>query len=546
MGMEVNTKILNKKIGLEEDSDPINAADLKDAEALVQQVVGKRLVETCVVQVNEALLELLDQAQVKEQAQAKAQEQDRQFDSAEFSDESLTYVRPEEYEESRRQELEVLSQEIQRLLEHWQPQCGCGLSQDIQQLEKIYQKLLQDILSLHIHGEQAGIQADRINGLLLTMIDRLGKNKFPCLLHLLENYGDNKSADVLRASVLKAITGRFITPQQIGAARKQMDQEKQSACFSQAGQGKDAGGRGRDHEHGILYTRTRGNQVDTNRQYRERVWAAERSHAWLAAENKGVRSEKGFFRRQSQVYTISDIIRTERFISYITDHGNLYKNPAITANNEELLGFLLAASMVKVQVYSEYAGVSGKIAADVWNALERFFLRYIVRKMEAPSIYGTVTGKEGRPDRSMIQRIYYQVMELVQSAENPAKGLEKGLSYVCGLFLSKKDKSEAVRKRSASGFFSARPEEKDLIPQLKYGAAALDKDWKEFLKSIGQDNNALLQTMLTNCPWGILIEGTADQAARKKSGPMVAAALLAVAGLCVLAVAAVLLIRGGI
>lgn len=536
LDMEVNTKIPNQKMPAGNEADPVHGGvpDAEEIEALLRQVMGKRLMETALIEINDALMKLLEKQ--------KAEEPEQQSDSAKFSNESLASSRSEEYEASRQRQLEQLLEEILKFLENWQPQPGWALSQEIKQLGDIYQKLLQDVLKLYANQEQAGIQSDRINGLLLAIVDRLGDNKFPSLLFLLENYGDKGAADFLRASVFSKITGRNVSSQEVASARKQWvhGEEKKSSTF-QAAQGKIPASPAQ--EKGILYSRTKGNRIDTNRQYKEWVQAVERFRLQSGTEEKRVNRGNRFFYSQYQSYSASDIEQTERFLDYITEKGNLYENPALTARSEELLGFLMAASMVKVQIYSEYAGVGSKMAGDVWNALERFFRHYLAKAIDPENQHSAGAGNVRWLDSKIIQRIYYQVMELVQRAKSPGKGLEKGLQYVCQVYLSKKEKNEGVQKRKSTGFFSASTNGKDKLEDLKYGAGALDQDWKEFLDSIGQNSNALLQSMYANCPWGILMEGEGENGTEGKHASTVLS-LLAVTGLFILIVIAGLFFRG--
>lgn len=573
--MEVSTKNLEKQTAAAEGGSTAAAAAEKEIEGLVQDVVAKGFAKAAEIEVNDALLKVLDQtteAAQENRGEPKGGEASKHTDSqnnvegsrysdwAVLSNESLTYNRGEEEEAARQEELKILLETAWNFLEGWQPLPGLGLSQEIGRLGDIYRQLLQDIMKLYTQS-QAEQQADRINTLLLEIIDKMGAAKFPNLLSLLEKHGEGGLDNLLRASILRQITGRTVSPQDVAAAREH--REKSAAGRMQEGSRTMETGRaaasgrtaqagrtasaGKLAEDGILYQREMGKGVNRNPRYRESVREAEQFLLRFEGKEKGKAVSPGaaFFPFRGNRYTAADIERAERFLQYISREGNLYNNPQITAGNEELLGFLMAVNMTKMQIFTEYSGVGKEMAADLRGAMEQFFGYYLRRTVESHQNMTESDGSRARLDVRVIQKIYYQVMELIHHLKTPGKGLERGLQYAWQVFAAKKENEEYrkyKRYRQNAGFFVNKMEDKDEIKEIRYGAAVLDKDWKEFLGSVGQSRNSLLQVMISNSPWGMLLTPEGKAEAGKEPMPAIVL-LLSIAGVCLLLALAAVLLR---
>lgn len=427
-------------------------------------------------------------------------------DSAELSNDSLSYNRDREDEASRQAELDRIFSEIWDLLEGWQSKPGISLAQELQKLKDIYQQLLQDIQKFYTRSQIAA-QADRINGLLLEIIEKMGSAKFPNLLFLLDTYGTDAAGDFLRASILQKATGRIISPKEIASLKAHGSHSQPSARRGLAGT--SAKGYGQSGEDGILYDKGRGNRVNANERYRNHVREEE---LFRLCPEDGYRQghiKNGSFRLSKQNYSVSDIELTERFLHYFNEQGNLYSHPVLTAKNEEFLGFLMAASMMKIRIFTDYSGVGKGMATDVRVAMERLFQYQLEKNLETGQRSERGGGERLRPDRSRIHRIYYRIMEMIQYSKSPGKGLAKGLQYAWETFHANKEDPEyqkCHRYQQSAGFFTSEMEDHDKRNDFRQGTRLLDRDWQQFLASIGQDQNSLLQIALSNSLWGMLAE----------------------------------------
>lgn len=298
-------------------------------------------------------------------------------------------------------------------------------------------------------------------------------------------------------------------------------------------------------ENGVLYSRLKGNQIKPDQRYHNSIRELERSY-YLKAETIQKGQETCQNGSHGKQYSVSDVERTEQFLSHVMNRGNLCCNPVLNARNEELLGFLMAASMTKVRIYSQQGGAGKKLTAGVQTALERFFRYYLARALERSFLNSKEAAQQRRPDRKLIQKIYYQIMRLILQEKTLGQGLEKGLEYAYQLFLRRTEKKGTFQTSSKSAFFSDSGSKHETLGDLKRGAAALDDDWKEFLDSVGQNHNRFLQAVFSHSPWGILIDDMkAPDVRRAPPRALAAVAMLVLAGL-VLAVTAGLLFTGGI
>lgn len=431
---------------------------------------------------------------------------DTTMDSAELSNDSLSYSRDKSDESQRQLELERIFEETWKLLEEWRSAPGMNLMQELQKLKEIYQQLLQDIMKFYPR-DQIEMQADRVNALLLEIIDQMGNTKFPCLLSLLDSYGRDGAGDALRASIIQKATGRAVSPREIASARAQdinrpdarMRQQGMNGCtnFSQK------------REDGILYDKGKGNQINANQRYQEHV---RKEELFQFRSGDGIRhghGGSGGLHLSKQNYTVSDIECSEQFLHYFHKQGNLFSHPQLTAGNEEFLGFLMALSMMKLRIFADYSNVGKGMASDVRVALERLFQYQLEKNMETCQRNEPHGGTRSKPDRKAIHRVYCHIMEIMQHTKGPGKGLTKGLQYAWETFFIKKEDpeyQECRRYHPNAGFFTSDMEDADKVKDFRHGARLLDRDWQEFLASIGQDQNSLLQIALSNSLWGMMIE----------------------------------------
>lgn len=466
------------------------------------------------------------------------------IDSAELSNDSLSYNRDKEDEALRQAELDRLFSEVWDILEGWQSGPGISLDQELQKLKDIYQQLLQDIMKFYTRG-QIGIQADRINGLLLEIIEKMGSSKFPNLLFLLDTYGKDAAGDFLRASILQKATGRTVSPKEVAALKAQGGHRQPSTRTGRPGAANVR--YGLSGEDGILYDKGRGNRVNANQRYREHVQEEELFRFQSEDRFRQGHTENGIikngpFRLSKQNYSVPDIEIAERFLHYFNEQGNLYCHPELTAENEEFLGFLMAATMMKVRIFTDYSGIGKGMATDVRIALERLFQYQLEKNLETVQRNTQGSRERAIPDKNRIYRMYYRIMEIIQRSKAPGKGLAKGLQYAWEAFTASKENpeyQECSRYQQNAGFFTREMVENDKRNDLKNGTKLLDRDWQEFLASIGQDQNSLLQIALSNSLWGMLAEpeGPCQGGSSKKTAGAVFWGLAAMILLVLLAAA---------
>ena len=169
--------------------------------------------------------------------------------------------------------------------------------------------------------------------------------------------------------------------------------------------------------------------------------------------------------------------------------GNLFKNPGITARNEEVTGLLAAVMSIKGQVYAKESKQGTSIALALERAIEKITLQYLNRKGAS--------------------NVYYHTLSAYKQTQNAQKAIEKGQEYAYRQF-QKKQGDPAYQKSphysKESGFFRAMT--KNISPEKGFalGSSILQKDWQNFLTIIGNRQDPYSSRADIYSPWGMLAD----------------------------------------
>lgn len=169
---------------------------------------------------------------------------------------------------------------------------------------------------------------------------------------------------------------------------------------------------------GVLYGKRDGREIHVEKGYREQIRKNERFSIPLYSD-ADVRQLKG------KNYSGADIERTQRFLDYFTNRGDLYQRLPTIRGNEELAGFLLAENMVKAQVYSEYAGVGKSMGKDIRQAFQRLINFYLEPGSDRHGAQASALRETA--DMGKVRRIYYHIMRILWRSgnrENTGEGAE--------------------------------------------------------------------------------------------------------------------------
>ncbi len=208
----------------------------------------------------------------------------------------------------------------------------------------------------------------------------------------------------------------------------------------------------------------------------------------ISNSRKGI-AENTFKQGSSNFCCGRELEKANRFASHLDGSGNLFKNPGITARNEEVTGLLAAVMSIKGQVYAKESKQGTSIALALERAIEKITLQYLNRKGAS--------------------NVYYHTLSAYKQTQNAQKAIEKGQEYAYRQF-QKKQGDPAYQKSphysKESGFFRAMT--KNISPEKGFalGSSILQKDWQNFLTIIRNRQDPYSSRADIYSPWGMLAD----------------------------------------
>lgn len=377
----------------------------------------------------------------------------------------------------------------------WKTNADMELPSQLQDLSRLYLSLLEAALK-HAEGENLTIQLDRLDTLLAEKLNLVMRQNLRQLTSILEETGQSAALDSIRSSLYRQTAGRTISSQAAhtlftqGGAIGRRTALSSPAASSVSGKGMiyQASGKQNARFQQTYHTQ----QTSWKEQIRQRTET-------IANARKGV-AETSF--RQGSAVSCSgkELARADRFAAHIRGSGNLFKNPGISARNEEVTGLLAAVMSIKGQVYTGERSRSGSVPGALENAIEKIIDQYLARKGAS--------------------NVYYHTLTAYKQTQNPKKAMEEGQDYAFRQFREKQkepgyEKSPHYSKNA--GFF--RTLLKGLSPEKEFalGVSLLQKDWQTFLYAIGSRPQVSLSRASLYSPWGVLAGPGTHRAGHGKS-----------------------------
>lgn len=440
------------------------------------------------IRIGETLIQEIAKASSKQQEKAQPPqtdtEQERPKDSAEISEVRRRF--PTDGTVSADKELNwILEQEgknWESFLE-WQPDTGLDLPNQLQELSKLYLALLEAALK-YAEGENLTEQMQRLDTLLAQKLNLMMDQALEPLTSLLEETGQSKTLDIIRSSLYRQTAGRTISPQAAHtlftratpAGSRTMGVFGAPSPFSGEGMVYQSSGKQNIRFQQAYHTQ----QNSWKEQIRQR-------NEVIGNARKGV-IENTFKQGSSVSCSGKELERANGLAAHIGGNGNLFKNPGISARNEEVTGLLAAVMSIKGQVYAGGGRRSSFITLALENAIEKIIRQYL--------------GPKGA------SKVYYHTLAAYKQMQNPHKAIQEGQDFAYRQFREKQadpayQKSPQYSKES--GFFRTLP--KNLSPERGFamGVDILQKDWQNFLYAIGSRQNfSYLSRMEAHSPWGAL------------------------------------------
>ncbi|NBI71832.1 hypothetical protein D3Z50_12300 [Clostridiaceae bacterium] len=398
----------------------------------------------------------------------------------------------------------------------WQPDPGLDLPAQLQQLSKLYLTLLEAALK-YAEGENLTEQLERLDSILAQKLNLVMEQKLKQLISLLKETGQTETLDSIRSGLYRQTAGRTLSPQ---AARTLFAQGRQESRGSTGRSGAAASFRGEGmvyQSSGKLNSRFQETYHTQQNSWKEQI--RQRNEAIRSARN-GI-AEHTFQRGRCVSCSGRELEKAERFAGHIAFSGNLFKNPGISARNEEVTGLLAAVMFIKGQVYAGESRESGSMAHPLQNAIIKIIDQYL--------------GPKGA------SHVYYHTLTAYRQMQDPHKAIEDGQDYAYRRF-QEKQRDPAFQRSPhysrESGFFRTLLKGLSAERELALGMSILQKDWQNFLCVIGnRQNSSYLSGMEIRSPWGVLADtGIPRAGSSKKAGKLLlgAAVLILMAALAVI------------
>lgn len=382
----------------------------------------------------------------------------------------------------------------------WQPGQDGDIRRALAELSRLYLALLEALLT-YTTGDEQTLQQERLDAVLAQKLSLIWNMDIKELDTFFSGAGQSAVLKAIKASLYRQATGSSISP---GAAERLFDR----------GSGRLAGGRssagGSTAPGGGFYTLAKGGNVRVasslsghsdsgEKQIRQRL---EVLNSFQAGGRSSGASYAGAG-RTAGIYKGDELAVANAFSRHMNGSGNLLKNPAFDARNEEAVGVLAAATAIKGQVYVESMARDSALRTPVRNAVDKFVDYYLSRK----GVY----------------KVYSYTTHAYEQTKSPQRAMEQGLAYAYQLFAEKK-KDGAYAGQDAygerAGFFQALLKGLSAEAELKRGMQLLELDWADFLRTIGQEDNKKLVLRFQNySPWGTLIKEPKREKRQKENPP---------------------------
>lgn len=381
----------------------------------------------------------------------------------------------------------------------WQPGQDGDIRRALAELSRLYLALLEALLT-YTTGDEQLFQQERLDAILAQKLSLIWDLDIRDLDKFFSQAGQSAVLRAIKASLYRQATGASISP---GAAEQLFDR----------GRGQTAGGRfsaGSTAPGGGFYTLAKGGGVRVASSFSGRSDSGEkqisrRQEVLNGFQNGGRLSGAAYAggSRTAGAYRGTELAAANAFAGHMNGSGNLLKNPAFSARNDEAMGVLAAATAIKSQVYVDSMARDSALRAPVRNAVDKFVDYYLSRK----GVY----------------KVYSYTVDAYDRTRSPQRAMEEGLAYAYQIYAEKK-RDGAYAGQDAygerAGFFQALLKGLTAEAELKKGMQLLELNWADFLRAIEQEDNKKLTLRLQNySPWGTLIKDPKREKRQKENPP---------------------------
>lgn len=405
---------------------------------------------------------ILDAALAREAELAKYQKQDR----AELeSTKEQEYTSPDEAAENER----IMNRKLSEML-NWKYDSGVSLEGNFNQIQSMFQSLLNNILSNYTGSLQLELMS-QLDAFTLNALKQLVADHFQELLNFLGQYGRPNSGEALVNGLFENISDR-----------KPLSWQGESASGNSSFGGTgfaSQNGTGQSSTEGIIYQRDSKARINT--QYQTSVGKAERSGNRTAEVLL-----RGGYLTGGKAFTLCDVRQAQNFVQYLNQNLSQIKPDKLPYTSEEYLGFSAGMSSLKAQAFIEQAGLGDGTASALKYAMGTFAQEYFFQNAQSLKQTPEFRNQTSSPayQADSFQKIYRYMIDSFNTNHDAQSAALSGLKKSLETFYEKQTDpvyQNMNRYRSDIGFFTHAPVD-NLKNEILNGWKAICRDWNAFLQ----------------------------------------------------------------
>lgn len=404
----------------------------------------------------------------------------------------------------------------------WTPTPGAELSEQVQELSKLYLALLESILK-YTEGEWQAIQLEQLDTLLAEKLQLLMDADLDEVARLLEQTGQDEALDGIKSSMYQQTAGQSISARAANTLFTRARRYGMGKGFDFIGNTSARGAQGKggsgsairtgsgsrafsssssaslsSSREGQIYNRTgesslRFQQAGAAGQKNWKAQIKQRTEV-INNASKGIAGNT-LSRGASVSYSGRELALANRFAAHLNGSGNLFKNPNISARNEEVTGLMAALMSIKGRVFAAGAGRGKAITLPLQNAIDKLVDQYLRQKGAS--------------------KIYYYTVAAYEKQKNPEQAMKDGQAYAYQQFKEKQENpawQKSPHYSKQAGFFQALLKNMSPEKELALGLHVLQKDWQNFLQSLGKYGGFSYRSEPERySPWGAMAGSGRDR-----------------------------------
>lgn len=392
---------------------------------------------------------------------AKNTETQKETDRAE-----LESNKEPEYQAERK-----IDEKIWDELRQWRPTPGISFEKNLNQIQNIFQSLLQEIMSDYQGTQQLSLLA-QLDAYTMNALQQLMTERFQELLDFLGQYGRPTDQQQIANGLFENISGR--------KPLTNLNTNSSSGGFTLTMQNSSGKSLASASSQGLIYQKD-SNSIRINESYQNSVDRSEKSGAQATAF-----LQRGGYFNSAKAFTPYDIKQSQNFIQYLKENYPGIEPGKAALTSEEYLGVSSGILSLKSQTFAAQTGLSPEAASALKYAANTYIQEYFLQSSQNIR-QASASGKQGSflPFQADdFQKIYRYMVNTYHEKKDAQTAVLNGLQKAYERFNEKQSDPAwqlVARYAPGLGFFS-RTQVASLEKEMWNGWRAICKDWNEFLQ----------------------------------------------------------------